>query len=91
MKRGLGCSESSRADGLQPFSGSFIGVGVEVIEYDREPPVRILFDHRVQKGQEVLAGAPFTHVSDIFQCQYPSWLIACGSHVAHIRWSNCVV
>jgi len=39
-------------------------VGVEIVEHDSEPLVRILFDHRVQKGQEIFAGAPFTHVSD---------------------------
>ncbi len=39
-------------------------MGVEIVEHDSEPLVRILFDHRVQEGQEILAGAPFTHVND---------------------------
>lgn len=39
-------------------------MGIEIVEHDIDPLVRIFFDHRVQKRQEILGGAPLTHMSD---------------------------
>src|ERR1700754_4627474 len=46
-------SESSRAEGLHPFSGYFMGMSIRVVEHNMEPLVRIFFHPRVQRMQIV--------------------------------------
>jgi hypothetical protein len=51
MKRGWACSERARADGASTIFWLLDWCGVEIIEHDSEPLVRILFDHRVQEAR----------------------------------------